>query len=1800
MAKKTITDGQSGLEIRTILNENFTELFDKDLSLVQLVAGKAPITHFHAGVYEPADPLIQEHLANPHNYEPANVNIQAHIATPHAPSNANFYEHPDTHPLSMISGAGSAAGKDTGVEGGHVVLLEAGGKLPAIDGSQLVNVTSLTEDQQAAVEGANAPSAANPFATIEDVGEGGGGGLDPAVYDPDTIAGDVFDMDNMKDGDTLVAMTVEERAAIEANSNKTGITYDQAVIVADASTHMTNDDNPHATTKSHVGLANVDNTSDLSKPISTATQSALDLKASSTHNHDLVYEPKDPAIQEHITSLHADPLAQANADITKEEIELKLIGDNIASHRHEHRTNLSDSAGDTAGLYARRDQTLSEASTGNAWGEDGVVITNNTTNKSAQVKVTIDPDRNLPIIKSRVSGLGAEEIIEDSFTADADTYESLDPILWTQIGTWTNCGQMSYGLHMVPTNTDDPAFYSNFFWTPDANIDIQWEMRCLDNVNNSGTAVGLAWDTEDLATTPRSDDSDMVANFYNYDDNLTPRVYTSASGSNSTNIYDFFPDYETFRFLRIKRTVTAEMTYTYELLTSSDGVAWSTRMINTDNVWYGDGNNSYNTHFKFSAYYYSTTSRTEFDVRNFVDNIGTATFSADTSWSEWGGTADTLINYDVANITTTADPTSYPLGLSIVNFDDKALGFPAWRGSLITQKHSDTRATQLLQSSGDGKIYTRNHEYWLQAPESEYSDLTFENKTELDPYIWNLSYTLWDIESWIENDWLYLSRQPSFGYSTSSYRNELGIDYIPGIGQEWSVETQFDLSQLDYDTIDDHFEAYFVLGISRDESLFEESGTAYYRAVWRIDIGADTLEFSTDNTLRGSVSNWSTIRSGFVKTYRVGTTLYGAWKQNEEDAWTVIGSGAETYADNGCRIWFGFVGTYQYARNIHRSIAKHKYFKFTNTDLDGHLTAAMWTEWKEHINFDSASAEAGDTLVYNGSSFEPQSIGQMYTKTKSLDQGDILQIVHKDDPNIERNIKILEQRTGSLAQVSTAIDFSVLGDYEQKSYFYPSYFAVSESLGDVTIQTNSYGWYPPGLTYVSSPSFTDFDTGVIYGTYINDAGTKVYACHNITTIGQWTLSTPFDWSTAVYDGTGLFTNPSSHGSNSIWFKPDGTKCYCIRTDAIHFDEYDLNVAWDITAGVTYVASSPYDHTWEGNSYGIKVCISADGMHLYMHSQYSEWRYYRFNVAWDVTSLTYVCQLDEDNSLMELPYAVYAVGVDPEGHYAYVAGSYADYQPYDGIFRWKMHTPFDLSTARENDYIRWDWEDTVSGNFPLTSGASWTPNGKYFLSSGSTGNGKLYSMFNNGIRPNIPHLITTSGVTSFPISKVKTINSLTVTSTTPANTEIWMLTSFDGGETWNRLQGSTWFPVNEIDFFINISGNTIAEIEAVFTLFVVSDEQSLDFAFGLVSTDGIATPTLSGVSIDYDESDSFYMALDSDYDVSVATGATLIEKISAGSETVKAVINIGSGESLSPDSSLTGTAEVTREAIEKVLVGDITTHTHSALDKSTAADITIADVAGNFASENVEAALIELVEASGTGVPISAGVVYHGTIDPESVSDINLLTATRGSDYGVSGGYQTRIWFPPESFATDQSGSMVLKFYCNTTGVTISSLGCACPNDIVTATHVTDPTKSYATDIRFAGGAASVLTTAGVQIETDPFDFPEQVHITGLIVTIYNDILVRPYVDTANTGYTFFSNQQTDITDPFIQSSGYGSPMWVDSIERVDYVIGQDDDIYINMTSKAIFLKESSVWNEVGSFSGGVTIDDVIATTIALG
>lgn len=77
-------------------------------------------------------------------------------------------------------------------------------------------------------------------------------------------------VDNTSDKDKPVS-TAQATAISEAKAAGTSAQ-------ANLTTHINNKSNPHGVTKAQVGLGNVDNTSDLNKPISTKTQTALNGK----------------------------------------------------------------------------------------------------------------------------------------------------------------------------------------------------------------------------------------------------------------------------------------------------------------------------------------------------------------------------------------------------------------------------------------------------------------------------------------------------------------------------------------------------------------------------------------------------------------------------------------------------------------------------------------------------------------------------------------------------------------------------------------------------------------------------------------------------------------------------------------------------------------------------------------------------------------------------------------------------------------------------------------------------------------------------------------------------------------------------------------------------------------------------------------------------------------------------------------------------------------------------------------------------------------------------------------------------------------------------------------------------------------------------------------------------------------------------------------------------------------------------------------------------------------------------------
>jgi hypothetical protein len=169
----------------------------------------------------------------------------------------------------------AVGGNNTGGNGSRVgLILKTNGTLNAVQ--TLLDL----------VEGTNI--------NIEDLGDGrvrisaiggGGGGADWG-----SIGGNIQDQEDLIE---LLATYATQVELVDAFDNlQTGIN-NEAIARADAdgtlqdnidavaddlNNHVTDTNNPHATTKNQVGLGNVDNTSDANKPISSATQTALNAK----------------------------------------------------------------------------------------------------------------------------------------------------------------------------------------------------------------------------------------------------------------------------------------------------------------------------------------------------------------------------------------------------------------------------------------------------------------------------------------------------------------------------------------------------------------------------------------------------------------------------------------------------------------------------------------------------------------------------------------------------------------------------------------------------------------------------------------------------------------------------------------------------------------------------------------------------------------------------------------------------------------------------------------------------------------------------------------------------------------------------------------------------------------------------------------------------------------------------------------------------------------------------------------------------------------------------------------------------------------------------------------------------------------------------------------------------------------------------------------------------------------------------------------------------------------------------------
>lgn len=109
--------------------------------------------------------------------------------------------------------------------------------------------------------------------------------------------------------------------------------------------------------------------------------------------------------------------------------------------------------------------------------------------------------------------------------------------------------------------------------------------------------------------------------------------------------------------------------------------------------------------------------------------------------------------------------------------------------------------------------------------------------------------------------------------------------------------------------------------------------------------------------------------------------------------------------------------------------------------------------------------------------------------------------------------------------------------------------------------------FDTGTMVYSGKSFSvATESTVPYDVVLKDDGTKMYVIDGTTgLLSQYTLSTPYDVTTAVVDVASIATSNETTSPRSINFSSDGSKIFIFFTTGYIVYRYDLTTPWDLSA-----------------------------------------------------------------------------------------------------------------------------------------------------------------------------------------------------------------------------------------------------------------------------------------------------------------------------------------------------------------------------------------------------------------------------------------------------------------------------------------------------------------------------------------------------------------------------------------------------------------------------------------------------------
>jgi DNA-binding beta-propeller fold protein YncE len=152
----------------------------------------------------------------------------------------------------------------------------------------------------------------------------------------------------------------------------------------------------------------------------------------------------------------------------------------------------------------------------------------------------------------------------------------------------------------------------------------------------------------------------------------------------------------------------------------------------------------------------------------------------------------------------------------------------------------------------------------------------------------------------------------------------------------------------------------------------------------------------------------------------------------------------------------------------------------------------------------------------------------------------------------------------------------------------------SETVYEYALST---AWNVSTAVYASLSKLVSAQSNYSYGVAFSSDGTKMYILDESTkVVYQYTLSTAWNVSTASYASLNVSVSAQSSSPYGVAFSSDGTKMYIVDYSNKAVYQYTLSTAWNVSTAV-YASLNVSIGAQSSNPYG--VAFSSDGTKMYI-------------------------------------------------------------------------------------------------------------------------------------------------------------------------------------------------------------------------------------------------------------------------------------------------------------------------------------------------------------------------------------------------------------------------------------------------------------------------------------------------------------------------------------------------------------------------------------------------------------------------